>query len=538
MDRLAPADPEGWSAAPAGGGPFGRPSAARPLSTGALDIEALLMLGLTLAGRGQTARAAAILDRVARECPDEAHPCRDLTGLLPRLSRAQVAEQYRACIRLAPEDVRLRHAFANFLQRGGELDEAIRLLRDGLQRSPDFPASHAALGVALGESGETDEAMRRLDEAIALSPGFAAAWAGRGLLLRAARQFDAALAAYDNAVACAPNDAEIRVARAMLLLHAGRWAEGWPEFEWRLRLPRRPVRPLGPRLPALAAATGLRGRTLLLLHEEGIGDTIMCLRYVPQLAALGLRVVLRAPPVLHRLARSVAGLADVCSDADIPPDHDLHCAVLSLPLAFATGVRTAGAAPYLAPEPAAAAAWAERLPRDGLRVGLAWAAQSARLGLPGLRTVDRRRSLGLSAFPALAQLPGVRLVSLQHGPAATQANLPPAGLALCDPMTDVVDLADTAAIIANLDAVVSVDSAVAHLAGAMGKPVFLLDRHDNCWRWLAGRADTPWYSTATILRQERAGDWTAPVARLTAALDAVAAYHGAAVPHPPSSFPG
>jgi len=175
---------------------------------------------------------------------------------------------------------------------------------------------------------------------------------------------------------------------------------------------------------------------------------------------------------------------------------------------------------------------------DGLTVGLVWAGQ-ARPWLPGFATLDRRRSVRLAILAPLAAVEGVRFVSLQVGPAATEAEHPPPGMVLCDPMAHVTDFADTAAIVANLDLVISVDTAAVHLAGGLGKPVFMLDRYDNCWRWLGGRADSPWYPYMTIFRQVTAGDWSVPLANVVAALRAIAAFKGSvATGSRPSRMPG
>jgi hypothetical protein len=180
---------------------------------------------------------------------------------------------------------------------------------------------------------------------------------------------------------------------------------------------------------------------------------------------------------------------------------------------------------YLTADSALVAAWAARVPADGVRAGLVWAGQ-ARPWLQGFTSVDRRRSAGLQAFAPLASVQGVRFVSLQAGTPAAQGQEPPPGMALTDPMESVRDFADTAALIANLDVVISVDTSVAHLAGAMGKPVFLLDRYDNCWRWLHGRTDTPWYPSMTIFRQPRPGDWASVMRRTASALTSLAISRG------------
>jgi Flp pilus assembly protein TadD len=503
----------------------------RLLAKDAVDVEALLLLGLSVAARGQTQRAAAILDRVARERPHDAHPCGNLPALLPRFSRTQIASQYRACLRLAPEDLRLRLGFANFLQEGSEPEAAVALLREGLELHPGSAVAHHAIGIALAEQGLNEDAIGHFQEAVTIDPKQAASWANLGMLLKVERQFDRAIAAYARAVEAAPSDAQIRVNRAVALLQAGRWAEAWPDFEWRLEVKGAVALPRQLLLPALSQAGDLTGRTVLLTHEEGFGDTLQFLRYVPLLAGRGARLLAWVPQPLVRVVQSVAGLAEVFTGDGAPPPFDFHCPFVSLPRAFETTVMTVPGKPYLEADPGLAAAWAKRLPASPLRVGLAWAGQP-RPWLPGFGTVDRRRSVDLAAFAPVVSVPGVQFVSLQKGPAQAQireiaGDLAQGGIELCDPMEMVEDFADTAAIIANLDLVVSVDTAVVHLAGGMGKPVFLMDRYDNCWRWLSGRADSPWYPAMTIFRQEKQGDWSIPMARAAAALQAMAAWRGA-----------
>jgi tetratricopeptide (TPR) repeat protein len=490
-----------------------------------VDLDALLLLGLAVAARGHTQRAAAILDRVARERPHGTHPCSELPRALPRFSRNQIGAQYQACLRLAPEDLRLRLAFASFLQDGHEVEAAIDLLLAGLPLHRHSGTLRHAIGVALAEQGRHAEAIRHFREAVAEIPSQAASWANLGMLLKIEGAFDRSLEAYDRAVQETPHDAQIRVNRAVALLQAGRWDEAWPEYEWRLRLKGAMSLPLDLMLPSVAPPFSLVDRTVLLTHEEGFGDTLQFMRYVPLLAELGARVVAWVPAPLVRLARTVPGIAEVLTGDIAPPPFDFHCPFVSLPRVFGTTVRTVPRGNYLAVPAASAAAWSERLPPDGLLVGLVWAGQ-ARPWLPGFSTVDRRRSAGLAAFAPLATVPGVRFVSLQMGPARAQLQEAPDAMAICDPMDGVQDFADTAAIVARLDLVISVDTAVVHLAGGMGKPVFMLDRYDNCWRWLSGRADSPWYPSLTIFRQQTMGDWQPPVARATAALQSMAAWRG------------
>jgi hypothetical protein len=341
--------------------------------------------------------------------------------------------------------------------------------------------------------------------------------ANLGMALKTQGQFDAAIDAYDRALARSPDDPQIRLNRAIALLRAGRLREAWPDYECRLRLPGQPP-PVAssPILPCLSALGEVAGLRILVTHEEGFGDTLQFVRYVPLLVARGAIVRAVLPQPLRRL---LAGQLDLLPDGATLPPHDYHCPFFSLPRVFETELDTIpAAAAYLAAPPGLAEYWAPRLPPPrGLRVGLVWAGQ-ARPWLPGFIGLDRRRSLSLAALAPLAGIADIDLISLQKGPASAQP-VPP-GLTVHDLTADITDFADTAGIIANLDVVVSVDTAVAHLGAAMGKPVFLLDRADSCWRWFSGRDDSPWYPSLTIFRQPTMGEWAPVVSSVADALRA------------------
>jgi tetratricopeptide (TPR) repeat protein len=479
------------------------------------EVEARLLLGLAVAAMGEPDRAAPALDQVMRERPDYAHPCDDLAAFRPALPRSLVAAQYRACLRLAPDNVALRRTFAAFLLENDDAAEAVAVLSDAL----DSASAHNLMGMALADLGRFHDAIDLFRQAVTLDPEPAAGWSNLALVLKVEGRFDEALAAYDEAIQRNPDDAQIRVNRAVALLQSGRWTEAWTDYEWRLRLSANSTLPPHRLLPALAGLGDLHGRTILAVHEEGFGDTLHFARYLPLLAERGARVRAMVPQPLERLIGRVAGIESVLSTAASLPAYDYYCPFFSLPRAFGTTVADIPGAPYLTADPALTAKWQPVLPEGGLRVGLVWAGQ-ARPWLPGFATLDRRRSVGLAVFAPLAQVTGVRFVSLQMGAAAAETQQPPAGLVLTDPMPDVTDFADTAAIVAGLDLVISVDTAVVHLAGGMGKPVFMLDRYDNCWRWLSGRNDSPWYPNLTIFRQTDPNSWDEPMARLVAALAA------------------
>jgi tetratricopeptide (TPR) repeat protein len=477
------------------------------------DANAHLLLGLAVAAMGEAERAAPGLCLVAGLRPDAGHPCRDLAALRPALPQRLVARQFAACLRLAPGDAGLRLAYAEFLLDHDDPLAAGAVLRDG----PPTAAGQHLLGLALAEAADFPGAVDSFRRAAALDPRAAASWSNLGMVLKVEGRFEEALAAHDRAVALAPGDARFQVNRAVALLKSGDWLPAWDCYEARLDLT--PALPIDRArlMPSLRPREPLTGRTVAVVHEEGFGDTLQFLRYVPLLAERGARVVACVPAPLERLMRRVPGVAEVwCEPQGLPP-HDLVCPVFSLPRVFATTPATVPPVPVLRPDPGLERQWRRSLPLSGLRVGIVWAGQ-ARPSLAGFRTLDRRRSAGLAALAPLAAVPGVRLVSLQAGPPARQ--VPPPGMALADPMADVRDFADTAAIIAALDVVVSVDTSVVHLAGLMGKPVLLLDRYDGCWRWLSGRRDSPWYPRLTIFRQHRPGDWEGAVAQATESLRA------------------
>ncbi len=429
---------------------------------------AALLHALGRAGAGDVEGGAVALAAVAAAHPAARHPALDLCDLLSRQG--------------APVTPHLQAAIAH---------------------RPNDPALHGALGTALAESGPIEDAVAAFRRAAELSPGDAASWSNLGKALAAAGQFDAAERAFASAASLAPHDAQLTLNHAVARLKFGRLADGWPLFRARHALPNRPPPLAG---PELRTPDGVAGRTVLLVHDEGLGDTLQFLRYAPMLVARGARVLTAAPPPLVRLLRA-SGI-DV---AEGETAYDAWIRIPDLPGLFRTTMATIPPPLRLSPGSAATARWRHRLPA-GRRVGVVWAG-AARRHDPAAAATDRIRSIGAGRLAPLLAIPGITWVSLQYGQ--------PAPPGVIDPMPDVADLADTAAIIAELELVVSVDTAVAHLAASLGTPVLLLDRYDNCWRWLSGRSDSPWYpGTLRILRQPSPGDWTSVLEAAAAALRA------------------
>jgi len=370
--------------------------------------------------------------------------------------------------------------------------------------------------IELAEHGSFQAAAAAFRAVLDLDPRQPAAWSNLGMMLKILGRIDDAMEAHDRAVALAPDIPRLRVNRAVALLHAGRWSEAWPDYEARLREPDHRGPPLSTMLPNLDELGDLTGVTILAMHEDGFGDTLHFMRYLPLLTQRGARVLAWVPETLVRVVARLPGVRPLAASGPLPA-FDFHCPMFSLPRAFASTPATVPSAPYLTLPPELVTAWSRRLPSAPFRVGFVWAGQ-ARPWLEGFQALDARRGIPVEALTRLARIPGVRGISLQAG----QSDCPPW---LHNPMPGVRDFADTAAIIANLDLVVSVDTSVVHVAGALGKPVLMLDRHDNCWRWLCGRSDSPWYPSLTILRQEQPWDWDGPLERAEAAIAALVAFN-------------
>jgi hypothetical protein len=394
--------------------------------------------------------------------------------------------------------------------------------RAALAAQPDYWAALGNLGTALHHQQRHDEAVAAYVAALHSNPCNPDACTNLGVALAEQWRMPDSLAFHEIAVTLAPGHAEMRCNRAMALLASGDFARGFAENEWRWHTPA-----MQPQAMAGQQWRGEppEGRAVLVHDEGGFGDTLQFVRYVPALVARGARVVLRVQaPLVRLIRRSMPGVTTVLPRGAALPPYDLQCPMMSLPHAFGTVLETVpGDTPYLTPCPEAVRHWRSRLAAAGgghrLHVGLVWAGEP-RPGMRQVQAMDRRRSLTLARFAPLAGVPGVRFVNLQFGAAAGAAQ-PPPGMDLFDPMAEMTDFDDTAALVASLDLVISVDTAVAHLAGALGRPVWVLSRYDACWRWLAGRRDSPWYPGMRLYRQPHPGDWDCVLAEVVRDLQAL-----------------
>jgi tetratricopeptide (TPR) repeat protein len=439
------------------------------------------------------------------------------------LFEAMVPVALEALARRPDDHRRLNDAAMAWLELG-EFDVACTLLERAAVLAPDVSLVHRNLAIALTEAGRYDRALVAADRARALDPHDVEPWCVRAAALGHAGDTDAALDAFDAALRLAPDHGFARLRRAMLLLSLGRYAEGWPGFE--ARLEDEAVIPHA-RLAHLPRWHGepLAGRTLLVQGEQGQGDALHFVRYAPGLAARGARVVLVVPASLRTLFARVPGVTQVVAPGEPLPACDLWVPLMSLPLVCGTTLDTIPARErYLSADPARVAPWRARIAAtagdDALAVGLCWA------GNPAYGT-DRRRSVEPDALAPLASVPGVRWVSLQKTPPGWRGAALPAAWPRLDCTDELHDFDDTAALIAALDLVVTVDTSIAHVAASLGQPTWLLNRFDSDWRWGRAGETAPWYAAVRQFRQVRPRDWSAPIDAVRAALVEQVETHGA-----------
>jgi len=403
----------------------------------------------------------------------------------------------RQVLAQVPDQVDALHLLGILAGQAGHPDDAIALIGRVIQLSPN-PEAYSNLGVALREKGQLDLAIDAHRSALRLKGDYADAWRNLGAALNAKGLFDEAMVAFRSALQIKPDFADVHFNLGILLLLRSDFANGWPEYEWRWKLQSQLTS--APRGPGQWDGSELHGQTILLYGEQGIGDTVQFVRYVPLVVQRGGRVIVECQPELTRLLERFAGVERIVVTGQPRPQFDQHCALLSLPRMFSTNIDSIPARiPYINADPRLVEDWKRRFgPKQAARVGLAWAGRATHRN-------DRNRSIGFWELGPLWSVQGVEFFSLQKGLATRQT--PPVGAKWIDWTDDLGDFAQTAASIENLDLVITVDTAVAHLAGAMGKPVWVLLPFVPDWRWMLDRQDSPWYPTMRLFRQSAIGDW-------------------------------
>jgi tetratricopeptide (TPR) repeat protein len=471
-------------------------------------------LGVALAQQGRHEDAVAALRRALQLQPayPEAHfNLGNALGALARRDESIAA--YREAVHQRPDYAEALCNLGLALTDAGRPGEAAVLLRQAARLRPDYVEAHNNLGLALADLGRFAEAIASYERALALNPRYAAAHANLGSAYKGMGRPEEAAACYETALRYEPDSPSSHWNLALAWLQMGDFARGWREYEWRWKRPATPPRSL-PR-PRWDGAP-LDGRTILLWSEQGLGDTIQFARYAALVRARGGRVVLECPAPLLAVFHTLTGIDELVAEATELPPFDCHAPLMSLPGLLGTTLATVPAdVPYLRPDAGLAEAWGRRLKRlKGYKVGIAWQ------GNPHHKW-DRWRSVLLTQFAPLAAVPRVRLVSLQDGPGTEQLAALAGRFAVTPPGPEfgaAGALADTAAVIASLDLVVTVDTATTHLAGALGVPVWVPLPALVDWRWLLDRDDSPWYPTLRLFRQRSLGDWEPVFERMAAEL--------------------
>jgi tetratricopeptide (TPR) repeat protein len=524
--------------------------------------DTYLNKGNTLNDLGLHEEAAACYEAGLQIKPDHAEALSNCGLVLHSLKRYEEAlARFEAASRIEPEDATFHFNYANTQLALKHYEEAVASYELAIRIRPNYVEAHSNRGVALHRLRQIDMAISAFNTAIKIDPGYAEAYSNRGNSLKELRQYNAAIASYDAALAIKPNmacaysnrgltlhenwqledalssfdmairaDPEYALAywnKSLVLLLCGRLQEGWPFYEWRFKAQELNMKRRDYPQPLLIN-DNINGKTIFIYHEQGLGDMIQFCRYASLLRSRGAHVILEVQAPLATIIRTLSPDIMVLPSGARIPQFDYHVPLLSLPHIFNTSLKTIPASiPYLSATKEKMEYWKHKLgEKKGLRVGLVWSG-GLQADQPELWEVNPRRNIPLEALAPL-NLPGMEFFSLQKGEEAVRQlrELEAQGWdgpAIVDYTDELNDFDDTAALVENLDLVISVDTSTAHLAGSLGIPVWILNRYDNCWRWLQHRTDSPWYPTATLFRQPSAGDWASVIASVKLKLEQLAA---------------
>jgi tetratricopeptide (TPR) repeat protein len=471
--------------------------------------EAHFLLGRCHRLLGQHVQALSSFSDALALQPDFTPPMQEATALLQELGRPEEAlAMVEAAVAADPGNVEVLQTRASLLLVLGRPARALEDFECALVQGAASAALRAGQAEALRASGRPDEALAAADASLALDFVHRPAWTIRAATLFDLRRLAEAEATLSRALALFPGDADLHWQRAIARLLQGNLAAGWPDYAFRWDTPTSGLKPPRPDygLPRWTGAENLAGRSILVLAEQGLGDVLQCARYIPLLQEAGARVVFHVPAVMHSLLRDALPGCELISEGSVGRP-DFQCLLMSLPEVFGTTVESLpGRFPYLRSDARLRAEWAQRLgDGPGLRVGVVWSG-----GM--LFGNDANRSIHLAQFRGI-ETPGVQFVSLQKElrdrDRAALASWP----GLLHFGEDLRSFADTAALAELMDIVVSVDTSVAHLAGGLGRPLWVLLPRDPDWRWMVDRDDSPWYPSARLFRQPARGDWNSVLER-------------------------
>jgi tetratricopeptide (TPR) repeat protein len=476
-------------------------------------FDAAHVLGVVQAALGKNERALASYERALALRPEHADVLSNRGSALLALGRIEEAiASYDRALAVRPDFPEALSNRGSALEKLRRWDEALESYDRALTLRPDYPEALYNRGNVKKALGRFADALADYDRALALRPRHADAHNNRGQVLKEMARYDEALVSYDAALAVQPQHVMARCNAAAVRLLTGDFARGWADYEWRWKKPSVAAKNRNFSQPLWLGAEDLSGKKILLHSEQGAGDTIQFSRYVTLVAARGARVIFEVQKPLQALMADFAGMAQVIARGDPLPAFDLQCPLMSLPLAFGTRLETIPAAPaYLRAPGDRASAWQARFASSRRPVvGLAWS------GNPSHER-DDERSIALQVLLPLLTA-GATFVGLQKDVRAADAAVLRARDDLINVGEELADFSDTAALISQLDLVVSVDTSVAHLAGALGKPVWILLTHMPDFRWLLDRDDSPWYPSARLFRQDQSRAWDGVISRVREAL--------------------
>jgi tetratricopeptide (TPR) repeat protein len=490
----------------------GKAGEAYRLITAALKVQprsadALSNLALVLHALKRSDEALAALDKALSLAPGHLDALNNRGNVLLELKRpADAVAAFDAVLAKAPRHVQALVNRGNARAAMNEPQPALADYDAALAAAPGHPLALYNRGNALRALGREQEAIAAYDGALAAAPNYSSAWTNRGMAFAALNRHGDAVASYDRALALQPDNADVHFNNALSLLTIGDYPRGLAEYEWRFKRagagPRKDLR------RPLWLGEPLVGKTILLHAEQGLGDTIMFARYVPLLARTGAKVVLEVQPELKTLLAGLDSVSAIVGHGEPLPPYDVHCPLTSLPFLCKTELTSVPAdIPYLSASEAALAKWQPRLAGALPRVVLAWSGRATHVN-------DRNRSLSLPQLEPLLAAEDVRFVSVQRELRAADAERLAREPRIIHVGGELDDFTDTAAVLSTVELLICVDTSIAHLAGALGRPAFVLLPFQPDWRWTLDRDYSPWYPAMKLFRQPAPGDWASVVARV------------------------
>jgi tetratricopeptide (TPR) repeat protein len=466
------------------------------------DADALHLYGVLQHRSGNLESAIRLFKKAIVIDPNFAEAYNNLgNAIRDKGSLKEAIIYYQKALQIDPNFAIGHNNIGNVYLETDQPDKAKEFFKKALQIDPNFAEAYNNLGKALFDIGNHNEAILYCQRAIQIKPDYAEAYYNLGSVLVEEIHLNEAIKCFQKALQIKPDFASAHWNLSHTLLLSGKFEEGWKEYEWRWKLKGVMQERNFPQ--PQWDGHDINSRFILLHAEQGFGDTIQFIRYAPLVAQRGAKVIVECQQELVSLLKNVEGVYNVVSYGKTLPAFDVHCPLLSLPLLFDTKLETIPARiPYIRADATLVQKWRNRIGDVGsaIKIGLVWA------GNPKLK-FGHSRSCTLSAFALLSEFNEITLYSLQKEKASEDAKNPPEGMKIIDYMDDVNDFSDTAAFIQNLDLIISVDTSVAHLAGALGKPAWILLPFVPDWRWMTDRTDAPWYPTMRLFRQPSRGDW-------------------------------